>query len=186
MLDWALRSALFEVADVLCFSFDLELSELADAPDWFHVADADCKAFATDATGGVYAVATLRGSHKRYGLHADPRGRAAVLGTSVQETVAMVIALPYWRDLLKLADGDLDRMRRLAETLEGEDQDDIPANDDARAELWKLLPIDAPPDPVKRLRDLNAAAPPLLVVLAQDGWQYKSLADRGRAGTSPA
>jgi hypothetical protein len=186
MFDWALRSALFEVADVLCFSFDLELSELADAPDWFHVAQADCKAFATDATGGVYALVTLISGHKRYGIHADPRGRAAVLGTSVQETVAMVIALPYWRDLLKLAHGDLDHMRRLAETLEGEVQDDIPAIDDARAELWKLLPIEAPRDPVKKLRDLNATVPPLVVVLAQDGWQYKSLADRERAATSPA
>jgi hypothetical protein len=141
MLDWALQSALFEVADVLCFSFDLELCDFAAAPDWFHVSDAECKAFATDATGGAYAVATLRPDNRRYGIHADPRGKAAVLGTSVQETVAMVIALPYWRDLLKLTDtGELAQMRRLAESLEAEVQDDIPAIDEARVELWKLLP----------------------------------------------
>jgi hypothetical protein len=176
MLDWALQSALFEVADVLCFSFDLELTELGPAPDWFHVTDAECKAFATDATGGVYAVATFQPGSKRYGIHVDPRGRAAVLGTSVQETVAMVIALPYWRDLLKLTDsGELAQMRRLAETLEAEVQDDIPAIDEARAELWKLLPITADRDPISRLYELNVAAPPPVVVLGSDGWEYRSL-----------
>lgn len=177
MLDWALKSALFEVADVLCFSFDLELHELRPPPNWFHVEHAECKVFATDATGGVYALATQEAGAKRYGIHADPKGRSAVLGTSVQETVAMVIALPYWRDLLKLADsGELEHMRRLADTLEAEVQDDIPGIDEARKELWKLLPIEPLSDPIGSLHELNLASPPPLVVLGSDGWQYRPAA----------
>lgn len=187
MLDWELRSALFEVADVLCFSFDLEPHELSSPPDWFRVADAECKTFASDATGGVYAITTLKPDGPRYGIHADPRGKTAVLGSSIQETVAMVIALPYWRDMLKLANsGQLAHLRELAETLEAEVQDDIPAIDDARRELWKLLPIATPKDAVRRLYELNLASPPKLVVLGADGWQYTPVATARALGSSVA
>jgi hypothetical protein len=187
MLDWALRSALFEVADVLCFSFDLELQQLSSPPDWFRVADADCQTFAADATGGAYAIATFEPTKRRYGIHVDPCGKSAVLGGSVQETIAIVIALPYWRDLLKLAKSrELDPMRRLADTLEAEVQDDIPAIDDARRELWRVLPLEAPADPVRRLYDLNLASPPAVVVLGADGWQYRSLAAARTVGSSVA
>jgi hypothetical protein len=176
MQDWALQSALFEMADVLCFSFDLELHEARPVPDWFRVEGVQATAFARDATGGVYAITQRGPLSSGYGIHADPSGRAAVLGRSLGEVVGVVIALPYWRDVLTLsAGGNLERMRLAACELEAAALDDIPALADARDELFRVLPLATPTDPVELLHQLNVEAPPTLSIVGDDGWQYRSL-----------
>jgi hypothetical protein len=173
MQDWELTSALFEVADILCYSFDIDLHEARPAPDWFSVPGARATAFATDATGGVFALCETEGQGPSYAIYVEPRARAVVLGNSLADAIRLIIALPYWRELAGPGSGRaLDTLRQQANVFERELLEDMPAANDAREELYRVLGVAPLPDPLMRLWQLNGMAPPQLTIAAADGWVY--------------
>src|SRR5258707_13096569 len=79
------------------------------------------------STGCVYA---LTGA-QRHVLLATSEGQAGIMAASLQECLELVIAHPYWQDVLRFGKGDLSEMRQLLrdriEEFEGQALDDNPA-----------------------------------------------------------
>src|SRR5688572_19057295 len=143
-------SRVLEVRDVLAFSFDFEPFECAVGSEayatpapWlpaFVVPSATVDVIGRDATGGAYAYCE-QGQHS-YCLHIDTRGHAVPLGENVQQALTLVLALPYWLELLsQCPSGELSALRQLAPRLEREACEDLPDLAAARLELLTFLQL---------------------------------------------
>ncbi len=165
--DSAALEALYEVRDVLTYSFDLELLSAPRAPEWFHCLDGECHVIGCDATAGAYAVVRNEGSQRV--VHVDQLGRTRVLGQDVMSAVALVVALPYWRELdEQLGDAAVDGFRDRAALLEREVQSDIVQLAEARQWLQARFDGLVLADPVANFARWRAEARPNLVTVA--GW----------------
>lgn len=185
-----LRRALIEQSDVLMYTFDFEPLSAPALPEHVSVLDVDVQMFACDATGGVYleclgspgsrAHWTREAKHAgsaraRHVIHVDARGYAHVLAEDVLEAVALIVALPYWREVLAESQGgELAALRAAAARLEHEVCDDIAALPDAREYLRRELRLPAI-DPVAQLYRLGVSEPPQLTVLGADGARLSSV-----------
>ena len=172
-----------EVWDVLAFTFDFDVFEQALGPEayanpapWlpaFVVPGASVSVLGRDGTGGVY-VSCERGQ-ERCCLHIDTQGNAVCLGEDWPQAVALVVALPYWPELLaQYASDGLAVLVDAARRLEREACEDLPALPAARRELRAFLQLPALGDPVLRLKELavDRAAP--VTVWSPHGWRYGS------------
>ena len=179
-----LRKRLLEVREVLMFTFDFELLEqpldaeaYATPSPWlpaFVVPNAQTSVVGRDATGGVY-LACQRSDGQTRCLHIDTLGHAVPLGENLEQLLGLLVALPYWRELLLgCASGDLTEMRALAERLELEVCDDLPALPSARTDLLTFLELPEFSDPVARLHQLAVLDSELVSVMSPHGWQYAS------------
>jgi len=177
------RSRLLEVWDVLAFSFDFEVFErelgseaYATPSPWlpaFVVPGASVSVVGRDGTGGVY-VCCERGQ-KLWCLHIDTRGNAVCIGEDVQQAVALLVALPYWPELLaQCPSGELSALREIALRLEREAREDLPALPAARQELQAFLELPVLGDPVLRLHQLAVEQIPAVTVWSPHGWRYES------------
>jgi hypothetical protein len=178
-----LRSRLLEVWDVLAFTFDFEVFErelsseaYATPSPWlpaFVVPGASVSVVGRDGTGGVYVVCE-RGQ-KLCCLHIDTRGNAVCIGDDVQQAVALLVALPYWPELLaQCPSGELSALREIALRLEQEACEDLPALPAARQELQAFLELPVLRDPVRRLHQLAVEQTPAVTVWSPHGWRYES------------
>lgn len=172
-----------EVWDVLAFTFDFDAFEQAlgseayatPAP-WlpaFVVPGANVAVVGRDGTGGVY-VSCERGQ-KSCCLHLDTQGNAVCLGEDWPHALALLVALPYWPELLaQCPAGELAELRAAAQRLEREACEDLPALPAARQELRAFLELPGLADPVVRLKQLavDQAAP--VAVWSPHGWRYGS------------
>jgi hypothetical protein len=179
------------------FSFDFEVLERpldADAyttpSSWlpsFTVPGAYAAVVGRDAMGGPYVTCEFSSSGARRCLHLDISGHVVVLGESLEEAVTILVALPYWRELLAQSppSGAIEELRAQAVHLEREVFDDIPALPEARDYLQQLLGFPKLRDPLARLYELNTQTEPV-VVLSPHGWRYESPGVRVRtqAGTA--
>ncbi len=177
------RSRLHEVWDVLAFTFDLEVFERAlgseayatPAP-WlpaFVVPGASVSVVGRDGTGGVYVY--CESGQQGCCLHIDTRGNVVCLGDDVQQAVALIVALPYWPELLaQCPSGEVAALRELAPRLEQEACEDLPALPAARAELQEFLGLPVLADPIQRLHELAIDRAPPVTVWSPHGWRYES------------
>jgi hypothetical protein len=176
-------SRLLELWDVLAYTFDFELFEHALGSDayanpapWlpsFVVPGATVSVVGRDGIGGVY-VCCERGQ-TRCCLHIDTRGHAVWLGDDLQQALVLVVALPYWPELLEQCpSAELSALRECAQRLEREACDDLPALPAARRELREFLEMPDLPDPVRRLHQLAIEQSPPLSVWSPHGWRYES------------
>jgi len=174
-----------EVSDVLVYSFDFEVFErplgaeaYATEASWlpaFVVPDAAVSVVGRNGMGSVYVLCE-RGPMRCY-LHIDAKGTVVRVGDSLEQVVSLVVALPYWPELLaQCTAGGLSALREAAQRLEQEvceDLDQIPA---ARQELRAFLELPEIADPVVHLYEL-AVEPPPVTVSSPHGWRYESLAE---------
>jgi hypothetical protein len=185
------RSRVREVWDVLAFTFDFDIFERPLGPDeyatpapWlpaFVVPGASVSVVGRDGTGGVY-INCERGRQRgilrkiqRCILHIDTRGNAVCVGEDLRQAVALIVALPYWPELLaECPTGALPAMRELAVRLEQEACEDLPALPAARQDLQSFLELPALADPVLRLHQLAVAQPLPVSVWSPHGWRYAS------------
>jgi hypothetical protein len=176
-------SRLLEVRDVLAYSFDFEVFQHALGSDayaspapWlpsFVVPGATVSVVGRDGVGGVY-VCCERGS-TRCCLHIDTRGHAVWLGDDLEQALTLLIALPYWPELLaQCPSGELSALREQAQRLEQEACEDFRALPAARQELRGFLDMPELPDPIGRLHQLAIEQSPPLAVWSPHGWQYAS------------
>jgi hypothetical protein len=177
-----------EVWDVLAFTFDFDAFEqalgaeayAAPAP-WlpaFVVPGASVSVVGRDGTGGVY-VSCERGQ-KRCCLHLDTQGNAVCIGEDWPQALALLIALPYWPELLaQCPGGELPALRAAAQRLEREACQDLPALPAARQELRAFLELPELADPVLRLKQLTVDQALPVSVWSPHGWRYGSPIRRG-------
>jgi hypothetical protein len=185
------RSRVSEVWDVLAYTFDFDVferplgsDEYATPAPWlpaFVVPGAKVSVVGRDGTGGVYICCE---SGRRSGtlhcilhciLHIDTRGNAVNLGEDLPQAIALIVALPYWPELLaECPSGALSAMRSLAQRLEQEACEDFPALPAARRDLQAFLELPVLPDPVLRLHQLAVEQPPPVAVWSPHGWRYAS------------
>jgi hypothetical protein len=176
-------SRVLEVRDVLAFTFDFEVFERALGSEayatpspWlpaFVVPGASVSVVGREGTGGVY-LCCERGQ-QRCCLHVDTRGNAVCIGDDVQQVLALLVALPYWPELLaQCPSGELSALRESARRLEQEACEDLPALPAARQELQAFLALPVIADPVLRLRELAVEQTPAVTVWSPHGWRYES------------
>jgi hypothetical protein len=183
-----LLSRLQEVREVLMYTFDFELLVPAISPDafsapspWapsFSIAGRGHSVVARDATGAVYVSCELAGASEGFVVHVDTQGYSVSLGEGLGQTVALVLALPYYREILRETTGDLIQMRELAARFEAEVCRDLPALPAARNDLFSCLPLPIAADPVAQLHQLAVLSPTPVSILSPHGWQYESLVQR--------
>ena len=95
----------------------------------------------------------------------------------------MVVACPYWLDILKFsAGGDLAEMRRAAHALEAtlDDEDEV---NETREEIRGALDLPEPDDPVGALYEAIAASD--AIVRTTDGSPFTTLFNRFSIDNNP-
>jgi len=197
-VDQRFWARVLQVRDVLAFSFDfdaferaLSSEEYATPAPWlpaFVVPGARVSVVARDGIGGVYAHCEWgrrepgqsewgRFEQNQNGccLHIDTRGHAVCLGEDVERALALVVAIPYWPELLaECPSGELRALRALAPRLEQEACDDLYELPAARQELVRFLELPRIADPILRLHELAVERAPPVSVWSPHGWRYQS------------
>jgi hypothetical protein len=107
-----------------------------------------------DGAGGQFAQLADRRI-----LYASSEGQAGIVAANFEEFIKLIVAYPYWRDILKYsAGGKLDEMRRAAIALEAcaldEEEDLLEARELVKSEL----DVDEPDDPVGALHHAVSAS----------------------------
>lgn len=116
-------------------------------------------------------------------LYVSSEGRAGIIAGTFEAFVQLVVARPYWLEILKFsAGGDLAEMRRAADALEAtrDDEDDI---NDAREAIRDALDLPEADDPVGALYDAVAASD--AIVRATDGCPFTTLFNRFSIDSNP-
>jgi hypothetical protein len=159
-------------------AFDVSL-EPEGPSDWFAVDGIERpRQVGSDASGGSFVL--LPGQNV---LYVSSEGRAGIVADSFEAFVQLVLACPYWLDVLKFsAGGDLAEMRRAARALEStlDDEDEV---NEAREAICAALDLAAPEDPVGALYDAVAASD--AIVRATDGSPFTTLFNRFNIESNP-
>ena len=109
-------------------------------------------------------------------LYVCHEGQAGVIAASFAEAIRLMIAAPYWRDLLKFSgSGDLANMLRAEPLLERELTEDEPQIEAVRAELESLMGVERLQNPVHVLHQNVIAFQASLRVISTDGEVFDSL-----------
>jgi hypothetical protein len=170
-----------EVQDRLIGPFDFRVETDPREPVWFSVdGAASIERLGRDGSGGAFV--RLAGSPRV--LYVSSEGGAGIVAADLDAFVALMVACPYWRDLLRYSgDGKLDEMRRAAPVLESAILDEEENLEEARDFLVSELGLEEPDDPVGGLhRAVSTAA---VVVRAPDGNPCTSLFGRFTIDDNP-
>jgi len=149
----------------------LDVSFAADEEPWFTIDGVDSpRQIGSDGSGAFVLLPS------RNVLYVSSEGRAGIIAESFEAFVQLVVARPYWLDILKFsAGGDLAEMRRAADALEAtlEDEGDV---NEAREEIRGSLDLPEADDPVGALYEAVAASD--AIVRATDGSPFTTLFNR--------
>jgi hypothetical protein len=137
-----------EIREML-LRFDFEPMDNAEyGPVWFETAP--LKPFDVVAQRGSGCVYATIGP-ERHVVLVTTEGRAGVVAGSLRECLELVIAHPYWQEVVSRCNGDLEAMRRTfrddIEELEEEALDDDPDIEEFRSILRERLGLGIPEDP---------------------------------------
>jgi hypothetical protein len=148
-------------------------------PVWFDAAPLEpFEIVAQRSTGCVYALTGAR----RHVLLATSEGQAGIMAASLQECLELVIAHPYWQDVLRVGKGDLSEMRQVlgdrTEQFEEEALDDNPEIEEIRPLLRAQLGLAEPRDPLKLLHHAVTVLGAKVIVRDSDGYPSEPLAGR--------
>ncbi|MBC9880808.1 hypothetical protein G8O24_26125 [Bradyrhizobium sp. INPA01-394B] len=166
-------------SEVVAWLGGLDVSFAADDEPWFTIDGLDSpRQVGSDSSGGAFVLLPSQDV-----LYVSSEGRAGIIAGSFDAFVQLVVARPYWLDILKFsAGGDLAEMRRAADALEAtlEDEDDV---NEAREEIRARLDLPEPDDPVGALYDAVAASD--AIVRATDGSPFTTLFNRFSIDNNP-
>ena len=169
-----------EVIDRLGCSFDLDLEIDPAEPIWFSVDGTEgIEQFGRDGAGGVFSQLT----DSARVLYVSSEGAAGVLAADFDEFVELIVACPYWQDVLKFSGrGNLEEMRRSAAWFETDSLDDEDLTE-ARAFLKSQLGLTEQVDPVGGLH--RAVTTSEVTVRTPDGEPCSSLFNRFTIDDNP-
>ena len=159
-------------------AFDVTL-EPDDAGGWYSVDDLDeTVPIGRDGAGGTFVLLP-----SGQVLYVASEGRAGIIAASFEALIQLVVACPYWLDILKFSGGgDIEQMRRAAQALEAT-LDAGHAIDAARMALRAELDLPGAADPVGALYAAVAASD--VIVRALDGCPFTTLFNRFTIDNSP-
>jgi len=158
-------------------SFDISFEP--DEEPWFTIDGIEKpRQIASDGSGGAFVLRPALDV-----LYVSSEGRAAVIADDFEAFIQLVVACPYWLDILKFsAGGDLAEMRRAARALEAtlDDEDEV---NEAREEIRGALDLPEPDDPVGALYEAIAASD--AIVRTTDGSPFTTLFNRFSIDSNP-
>lgn len=151
---------------------DLDVSLIPNETPWFTIDNVgQPRQIGRDGTGGAIALMPSQSV-----LYVSADGRAGIVAVTFEAFIQLVVAHPYWRDILKFsAGGDLQEMRRAAEWLEAAQDDEDEVNE-ARETICRGLDLREANDPVAALYEAVASSD--AVVRAPDGNPCTTLFNR--------
>jgi hypothetical protein len=140
-------------ARVMLLAFDFEVRDEDEGGHvWFDTAP--LKPFDIVAQRNSGCVYALVGA-SRHVLFGTSEGQAGIIAANLQECLELVVAHPYWEDILRGGNGDLAAMRAVLrdriEEFEDNALSDDPEIEDFRPLLRKQLGLAAPSDPLQSL-----------------------------------
>lgn len=138
---------------------------------------------ATDGSGGHFEL--LGGTGPL--LHVSSEGQAGLIAPTLHSGLELIVAMPYWRDVLKFSGGGkIEHMRKAALLLEEDMREDIDELEDARAEVREALGIRSPADPVAALHHSAVlSAPSVSVLSVSDSSPHESLTGSFTPASNP-
>jgi hypothetical protein len=159
-------------SEVVAWLGSFDVSFAADEEPWFAIDGIESpRQIASDGSGGAFVLLPSQNV-----LYVSSEGRAGIIADSFEALVQLVVACPYWLDVLKFsAGGDLAEMRRAAIALEAtlDDEDEV---NEAREEIRAALDLPEPDDPVSALYEAVAASD--AIVRTTDGSPFTTLFNR--------
>lgn len=165
--------------EVVAWLGSLDVSFAPDEEPWFTIDGVESpRQIGSDGSGGAFVLLPSQNV-----LYVSSEGRAGIIAGSFEAFIQLVVARPYWLDILKFsAGGDLQEMRRAADALEAtlDDADDV---NEAREEIRCALDLPGPDDPVGALYEAVAASD--AIVRATDGSPFTTLFNRFNIDNNP-
>jgi len=174
------------IVDDLDWPFDFLLPSEDDDFEWVQLKPTTpFVVVGSEGTGGVFLAYGTGEPESLPILHGTSEGQSGRVASNLTEWLAILMAIPYWRDLLKFSGGgQVDEMRRAAVFLEKEyeeDFDDLPI---ARRKIMDALPIPTLDDPIQVLHDRVHATD--CVLIAEDGYEYETLFNTFQSSDNPS
>jgi hypothetical protein len=179
-IDLTKLAANAELVERLAWDFDLRIDIAPPEPAWFTIEGvSDLELIGSEGAGGSFA----RLPDARI-LYVSSEGRAGTIASDLDAFLQLIIAHPYWKDLLKFScGGKVAEMRRAADALEAmtleEEEDLAEAREYVRSEL--ILPM--PEDAVGALHQVVSTS--RLVVRSPDGSARAGLFNRFTIADNP-
>ena len=165
-----------EIGDML-WPFDFAVADgKAFGAIWFDTAPLQpFEIVAQRASGCIYALAGPR----RHVLLATSEGQAGIVAANLKECLELVVAHPYWQDVLCFGNGDLSAMQEvLRDRIEDFEEDalgDNPEIEEFRPLLRARLGLAEPADPFGRLHHAMTVLGADVVVRCHDGYPSEPL-----------
>jgi hypothetical protein len=168
-----------DVKNILLEYYDFETVDASSrTEDYFFDVDDEVTVIAQDASGGVF---TFYGSGEDMDLpivFISSEGEAGKVGRNFEEFLGIMIACPYWRDILKFSgNGQLVEMFKSQPFLEAEILEDFPGIINAKKKLISMLDIIEVPKPVETLYEAMTSEPHI-VIKSLEGEKFDSLFNR--------
>ena len=165
--------------EVVAWLGSFDISFAPDEEPWFTIDGIDNpRQIGSDGSGGAFVLLPSQNV-----LYVSSEGRAGIIAESFEAFIQLVVARPYWLDILKFsAGGDLAELRRAAEALETtlDDEDEI---NEAHEEIHRALDLPAANDPVGAFYEAVAASD--AIVRATDGSPFTTLSNRFSIDNNP-
>jgi hypothetical protein len=157
----------------------LDVSFAPDEEPWFTVDGVESpRHIGSDSSGSAFVLLPSQNV-----LYVSSEGRAGIIAESFEAFIQLVVALPYWRDILKFSGGgDLAEMRRAADALEATLDGKGEVND-AREDIRSALALPETDEPIGALYEAVAASD--AIVRATDGSPFTTLFNRFSIDSNP-
>ncbi|WP_038933659.1 hypothetical protein [Bradyrhizobium japonicum] len=165
--------------EVVAWLGSLDVSFAAEEEPWFTIDGVESpRQIGSDGCGGTFVLLPSRNV-----LYVSSESRAGIIAGTFEAFIQLVVARPYWLDILKFsAGGDLTEMRRAADALEAtlDEEDDVNA---AREEIRGGLDLPEADDPIGALYEAVATSD--AIVRATDGSPFTTLFNRFSIDNNP-
>jgi hypothetical protein len=159
---------------------NFEVNVGPEEPAWFTVDGIPAvRQIGEDGAGGIFA---LMPPTQRV-LYVSSEGQAGIIAADLEAFIQLIVAHPYWHDLLSFSgNGQLAEMRRAAVALEAtlDDGDEV---DDAREGLRSTFALAEPADPIDALHLMVSSSN--VVVRPPDGEPFTTLFGRFTIDNNP-
>lgn len=141
---------------------------------------------AQDDAGGAYSIIEHIEPEDSPVIYVSSEGAAGRVGSGFNEFLEILIAMPYWKDVLKFSDnGNLQEMRKAAQYLEKEILEFESDIDDKRAQLYKALELSPLSDPIQNLYN-SVKVGPSIEIKDSDGTSYDGLFNTFKVSDNPS
>ncbi|MGG5178659.1 hypothetical protein ACQYAC_04850 [Bacillus sp. MM09(2025)] len=165
-----------EIVNYLIEYYDFELIEPNSDTEKFHFkVDEQVAIIAQDVSGGIFSLIGSGEVEKRPVLYIDSEGKAGKVGKSFNGFISLMLACPYWRDLLKFSgNGQMTEMMKTQPFLESEIVEDYLGLVDIKDKVMTELLIEELSHPVDTLYE-SMISQPQISVFSLEGDKYDSL-----------